>query len=258
MRLSGLALCLVLAGPARGGDEEAAELLRSGRLEDALEAAARFEARVSRAPGDFEGRLGAALALNQVMAIQSNGNLPLIDGLQDSEANKALWQQLGGRALEHARRAHSERPDSVLAAAALATSYMFYASGLGILRSILQGAGGEYRVHAQRLVDLDPRHEDALGHTLLASFFLVAPWPVGDDDAALEHYERALELAPGSVRNHYGLGVYWARNADPRRARPYFERAEAMPCGPTSERLFCDWIKAESRRVLESLAGSSP
>jgi tetratricopeptide (TPR) repeat protein len=184
------------------------------------------------------------------LAIRTNGNLPRVDGLQDSDANRALWGELGPRALEHARKAHALRPDSVAAAAALANAYMFYASSLGIVRSILQGAGGEYREHATRLVALDAAHDDGLGDTLLAGFYLVAPWPVGDREAARAHYERALALSPGSVRNHYGLGVYWAREGDSARARPYFQRSISLPCSHGSERLFCDWIKQESRRVL--------
>jgi len=132
---------------------------------------------------------------------------------------------------------------------------MFYASSLGIIRSILQGAGTEYKTHAQRLVDLDPLYDDALGASLLANFYLVAPWPVHDRDAALEQFERAAKLAPGSVRNQYGLAVFWARDGDAARARSYFERAVAMPCNPlTTERLLCNWIKATSRRELAKLA----
>ena len=70
------------------------------------------------------------------MAIRSNGNLPLVDGLQDTDANRALWADLGQRALDHARAAQKLDPQSPAAAAVLASSYMFYASSLGIIRSI--------------------------------------------------------------------------------------------------------------------------
>jgi tetratricopeptide (TPR) repeat protein len=188
------------------------------------------------------------------MAIRTNGNLPLVDGLQDDDANRALWADLGARALAHARAAHALRPESVEAAAALASSYMFYASSLGIIRSIVSGAGGEYKAHAQRLIDLDPKYDDALGASLLANFYLVAPWPVYDRDAALEHFERAAKLAPESVRNQYGLAVFWARDGDAARARGYFERAVAIPCTPHTEKLLCDWIKQTSKRELARLA----
>jgi tetratricopeptide (TPR) repeat protein len=132
---------------------------------------------------------------------------------------------------------------------------MFYASSLGIIRSIVSGAGTEYRAHAQRLIDLDPNYDDALGASLLANFYLVAPWPIHDRDAALEHFERAAKLAPESVRNQYGLAVFWARDGDAARARGYFERAVAMPCTANTEKLFCDWMKRTSREELARLAG---
>lgn len=254
-----LALAL-LAVPARARAEaarvdEAVWLLESAKAEDAERAAKLYEARAADNPQSYEAQLGAANALTQAMAIRSNGNLPLVDRLQDSDANRALWADLGKRALDHARAAYAIKPQSAEAASALATAYMFWASSLGIIQSIVSGAGSEYRTHAQRLVELDASYDDALGDTLLASFYLVAPWPIGDRDEALAHYERAAQLAPASVRNQYGLAVFWARDGDRARSRGYFERAVAMPCTAHTEKLFCDWMKETSRQELARFAG---
>jgi tetratricopeptide (TPR) repeat protein len=247
-----LVLAALLAAVARA-DEQA--VLRESTSRAELErVAATLEARAAKTPDDFDARLGAAVALTQVMAIRTHGNLPLVDALQDTDANRALWADLGERALAHARAAHALRPKSAEAAAALASSYMFYASSLGIIRSIVSGAGGEYRQHAQRLIDLDPRFDDALGASLLANLFLVAPWPVHDRDGALEHFERAAQLAPASVRNQYGLAVFWARDGDAARARTHYERVVSKPCTANTERLFCDFMKQTAQRELARLA----
>jgi tetratricopeptide (TPR) repeat protein len=249
------ALWLATAAIARAAEpvDEAAALLESAKLADSERAVKLYEARVAQNPNSFDARLGAARAQNQVMAIRTNGNLPLVDGLQDTDANRALWADLGRHALDHARVAHELQPKSAPAAALLASSYMFYASSLGIIRSILQGAGTEYRIHAQELSDLDPKYDDALGASLLANFYLIAPWPVHDRDAALEHFERAEQLAPDSVRNLYGFAVFWARDGDPAKARRYFERVVAQPCTPHTERLLCDWMKQTAKRELARL-----
>jgi tetratricopeptide (TPR) repeat protein len=250
-----LALSLTAASaPAAEPADAGAALLESSKLEDLERAVKIYEARAAQHPESFEARVGAAQAITEVMVIRTNGNLPLVDGLQDTDANRALWADLGKRALDHARAAAQMKPEHVGAAALLASSYMFYASSLGIIRSIVQGAGSEYQVHARRLVELDPKYDDALGATLLASFFLVAPWPVHDRDAALEQYERAIQIAPDSVRNQYGLGVFWARDGDPARARPYLERAASQPCSAHTERLLCDWIHQTAKRELAQLA----
>jgi tetratricopeptide (TPR) repeat protein len=131
---------------------------------------------------------------------------------------------------------------------------MFYSSSLGILQAILGGAGGEYQEHANRLLALDPSHDDALADFLLANFFLVAPWPVGDDDDALVHFEKALGRAPESVRNHYGLGVYWTRQGEAALARPHFEAAITQPCTENDERLFCAFMKREAKSALRTLS----
>jgi len=199
---------------------------------------------------DFDALLAGATALNREMAARTNGNLPLVDGLQDTDEHKAMWAELAPRALDQARRAEALRPDSAAAAAAVANAYMFYASSLGIVKSILQGASGEYREHARRLIELDPAYDDGLGDYLLASFYLVAPWPLRDREAALRHYRRAEELSPHSVRNHYGLAVYWARVGDLARSRRHFEQVIALPCTAHGESLFCDWMKQEAQRAL--------
>ena len=238
---------------AAQASDEPGRLLDSDRPEDLIRAAALFEARLADGPESARARVGAATALNRAMAIRTNGNLPLFDGLQDGADHRAVWAELAPRALAHARRAVALEPQSVEAAAALANAYMFHASSLGIVRSILAGASGEYREHAQRLVELDPSYDDGLGDYLLASFYRVAPWPVGDADEALRHYRRAAELSPSSLRNQYGLAVHWAREGQIERARGRFERVVAQPCTEHSERLFCGWMKAEARRALRDL-----
>jgi tetratricopeptide (TPR) repeat protein len=248
-----LAFAAALAAPALARSDAAAVLRESSSREEMERAVATLEAQAAKNPDHFDARLGASVALTQVMAIRTNGNLPLVDGLQDTDENRALWADLGKRALEHARAAERLSPKSPEAAAALASSYMFYASSLGIVSSILQGAGGEYQQHAQRLVDLDPKFDDGLGASLLANFHLVAPWPIHDRDAALDQFERAAQLAPGSVRNQYGLAVFWARDGDTARARKHFERVVSQPCTANTERLFCDFMKQTARRELARL-----
>jgi tetratricopeptide (TPR) repeat protein len=257
--LAGALFCLALwaglGATASARTDEAQWLMESGKADDALRAAELYEARVAQDPDDFASLLGAAQALTQAMAIRTNGNLPLVDGLQDTEANRALWAELAPRALEHARKAHALRVESIEAASAVATSYMFYSSSLGIVRAILEGSGGEYRANAQRLIDMDPKYDDGLGDTLLANFYLVAPWPIGDDDLALEHFDHAARLTPESVRNQYGLAVYWARQGDEARARRHFQHVVDRPCTKHSERLICDWMKQTAKRELGKLGG---
>jgi len=248
-----LALVAALSAPALARADEDAVLRESSKREEMERVAAVLEARAARQPDDFRAHLGAAVALTQLMAIRTNGNLPLVDGLQDSDANRALWAELGERALAHARAAEKLQPQSAEAAAALASSYMFYASSLGIIRSILQGAGSEYQAHAKRLIELDPKFDDGLGASLLANLFMIAPWPVHDRAAALENFERAEQLAPTSVRNQYGLAVFWARDGDAARARAHFTRVVDTPCSAKTERLFCDFMKETARRELARL-----
>ncbi len=246
-------LGVILLAAASPAEEDAKALLDGSSVADFERASKIYEVRVAKDPEDFAARTGAATALTQTMAVRSNGNLPLVDGLQDTPANKALWAELAPRALEHARAALAARPDSAQAAALVATAYMFHASSMGIISSILSGAAGEYKTNARRLIDRHPDHEDALGDYMMAGFLLVAPWPVSDMDQARVHFEQAAKRAPRSARNQYGYAVYWAREGDDARAREHFEKAVATPCTVNAERLFCDFIKKTSKRELTRL-----
>jgi tetratricopeptide (TPR) repeat protein len=247
-----VSLWLLWGAAASAGElTEADRLAASDRPEDLVRAASLYEA-VLESDESAPARLGAAIALNKLMAIRTNGNLPLVDGLQDGPEHRAIWAELGPRSLAHARRALTLRPGTAEAAAALANAYMFHASSLGILKSILGGAAGEYREHATRLVEIDPAYDDGLGDYLLASFYLVAPWPIGDSEQALSHYQRAARLSPSSVRNQYGLGVYWARRDELARALSHFGHVRRWPCTEHTERLFCDWMKAEAERLIRA------
>ncbi|MGH0033536.1 MAG: hypothetical protein ACQGVK_00770 [Myxococcota bacterium] len=243
-------------GAADDGLDEARRLAASTRVDDLMRAAELFEARLERHPEDFAARVGAARALNAALTVRTHANLPLVDRLQDTPENRTLWRTQGTRALEHARRASEQRPESVAAAAELAKSFMYYASSLGIISSIVTGAGRAYLDHARRLVELDPDHDSGLGDFLLGAFFTVAPRPLGSPRRALEHYERAARRAPGSVRNQFSLGVYWARRDEAAKAAACFERAIAMPCVAGTETLICDWIKTEARESLAELAAA--
>ncbi|MFQ5416232.1 MAG: hypothetical protein ACE5FL_04185 [Myxococcota bacterium] len=252
-----LGALLLVAGPGIAPASEPTTGRANLRADGLAAAAARSEARAADVPGDFDARLGAARSLNRVMASRTHGNLPLFDGLQDSDENRALWADLGSRALEHARAAEKLRPTSADAAAELATAYMFYSSSLGIVRAILKGAGSEYQDHVQRVIELDARHGAAIGDYLLAGFFLVAPWPIRDMDEARARFERAARLAPESVRNRYGLAVFSARDGDTDTAREHFEQVLAMPCDEKTDALICDFMMEEARRALDTLEGSA-
>jgi len=251
-----LTLVALVIGAESGGShplDEARRLSASTDLADLERAAALYEARLEDDPDDFEALVGAARALDAVMTIRSHANLPLVDGLQDTEENRALWKQLGSRAVAYARRAQEQRPDSVDAAAERAKAFMYYASSMGIIKSIVTGAGIAFLDHAARLSELDAHFDSGLGDYLLGAFWMVAPPPLRNLDRSLSYYERAAELAPDSLRNQFGLGVYWARRDEPARARPYFERVVAGPCLAGTESLVCDWLEREARRALEQI-----
>ena len=60
---------------------------------------------------------------------------------------------------------------------------MFSSSAKGIVQQAVTGASVEYKRIANALLDY-PTHDSCVGCCFLGGFYAVAPWPVGNKDAA--------------------------------------------------------------------------
>lgn len=224
----------------------------TGRTER-LAAAELYERLLAARPDDFTLLLEAASVLNAVMAHETNANLPLIDGAQDTEAHKKIWRELGERALRHAEKARALRPKHERALGEYAAAYAFRSASMGIVTAITKGAAGQFKENANALIEHAPRYDDGIGYFYLGAFHIVAPWPMRDLDDAEEYLKKALAISPGSVRNQYGMGVLRYRKDERDEARRHFEAATRLSCSER-EREVCAWVKKESARVLGLLA----
>jgi len=116
------------------------------------------------------------------------------------------------------RKSASEFPEE-------ANSYHFYAFNLGrysqtisIVKALKQGIGGKIFKALTRALDIQPGHADA--HTAMGLYHaeiidkigkLIGGMTYGaSEKKAIEHFEKAIELAPNSPIAHieYGNGLY--------------------------------------------------
>ena len=79
-------------------------------------------------------KLELADALNTVMRIKTNANCLVLEGTQDTPANKKLWRALGNEALPLATAAYKAMPGDVRALAVYADSFMYSCSAKGIVK----------------------------------------------------------------------------------------------------------------------------
>jgi tetratricopeptide (TPR) repeat protein len=262
MRPLRVLFCLVLSAAASWAAESLVADGDRGLAERGLAGCERavgaFRGALAAAPDDAEVQLKLADALGCVMRIRTNGNALLAEGRSDTPAHRAIWKTMAPEAVQLARTARATRPDDAWALSVYAEAYMFDASSQGIVEAILKGAAGEFKRNAQALIDHHPRYEHGGGYVLLGSFYFVAPWPLADGEQGLALLEQAVAIAPTSRRNRYFAGVGALRQNDPARAAAHFEAALAGTCTTPSERDLCDFVTAESRRLLASVAPRPP
>lgn len=229
-------------------------LLDRHELQAFEEAVVLLEAEHGARPDDVDVTLALAQALNGVMRAKTGACLVLVDGAADTPANKKLWATLGPRAWELGRRVAAARPGDEAAALTVAESNMYRTASLGILTAVMEGAAKAHLANAEDLVARFPRGDAGMGEVYLGVFHLIAPWPVGDLGEGRKHIEKALAVAPGSVRNRYYLGLMALRAKDWATAEKAFTAARDEPCLMTTERTYCALLKREARRGLEVIA----
>ncbi len=104
---------------------------------------------------------------------------------------------------------------------------------------------------------IDPSALDFSVYTSLGSLYYQVPgFPIGfgDEDMAREYLEKALEASPDGIDANYFMGDYWAKQGEPKRARPYLQRALSAP--PRVNRPLADrGRRQEAREAIANLEG---
>jgi tetratricopeptide (TPR) repeat protein len=194
------------------------------------------------------GALGAAVA-NKAVAV---------DSLYSKRSAAQLLKALES-AISRGEQAVAELPDHANTHYTLALVIGRYSQRISILKALADGLAGRVREHLERTLAIEPRHAEA--HLALGLFHaeiigklgsLAASLTYGATaSAALDHFRRALALAPDSpiIRMEYANGLLLLDGA---RHRPQAQElyAQAAACEPADamERLDA----ARARRGLRA------
>jgi tetratricopeptide (TPR) repeat protein len=173
--------------------------------------------------GDFAGAVATGAKFGALGAIAAN-KAAVIHSLMPGVGDPSHWLT---EAIERGERAILELPDSANAHYMLALALGRYSQRISILRAAADGTAARVRKHLDATLELEPRHAEAcvaLGmyHAEIVSKIggmLAGLTYRASATAALEHFQRALKLAPKSpiVRIEYANGLSLlntARSAD--------------------------------------------
>jgi tetratricopeptide (TPR) repeat protein len=199
-------------------------------LQDAWRAYHRGDFHEAYTLGNSLGLLGANVA-NKAQNIQAT----YLE--KDKDTQLAMFQD----SVHRAEKLHAAAPD-------LANGWYFYAQALGryaqgisVVKALADGLGGKVQGALEKALKLEPKHADA--HIALGAYHanvvnkvggLVARLTYGaTKEAAVEHFEKALALNPGSaiarIECANGLAMLFGKAKLAEATRLYEEAAKAEP-----------------------------
>jgi tetratricopeptide (TPR) repeat protein len=198
--------------------------------------------------GEKLGALGAVVA-NRAVAV---------DSLYSKRSATQLVQALDS-AITRGEQAVAALPDHANAHYTLALVIGRYSQRISILKALAAGLAGRVREHLERTLALEPHHAEA--HVAFGLFHaeiigklggLAASLTYGASaSAAIEHFRKALALAPDSpiVRMEYANGLLLLDAIRHReQAEVLYAQAAALPPADAMERLDV----ARARRGLQA------
>jgi len=233
--------------------DQASAFMRKRGLKNCKEAVVLYRKLLAEKRDDLDRKLNLADALNCVMRIQTNGNIPLIEGTSDTDPHKKIWAQMGPEALALAEAVYQARPNDVRTLAVYTDAYMYRSSAWGIVNAVVKGAADQYVENAENMAKKFPKYDSGVGHAFMGAFYLLAPWPLSDDEKARARMEAAHRIEPKSKRNNYYLGVVAYREDNFQEAIEHFEKAKEAKCLSLAEKDFCSFMK---RQIIRGITRS--
>jgi tetratricopeptide (TPR) repeat protein len=217
-------------------------------------ALAKYEAALAKNPDDADLNWKTAEALCSIMRVQTDGGTLPLTGTADSSANKKIWKQLGPRAVLLAKKALDKSPNHEQYALTYAEAFMFESSSMGVITAILSNAKGTYFENFERLLRINKKADEGAGYIYKGSFYVVAPWPMSDDDEARTAFDLAISMDPRSVRNHYYRGMFAYRAGDWKATREHMTFVINNRCTLPSSVDICGFFKREAKKALDEAA----
>ncbi|CAM9825453.1 unnamed protein product [Phaeothamnion confervicola] len=206
-----------------------------------------------------DAKRAAARAAISWLRRATNGNGLGVDGTSDTPEFRALWRAHAPTILSLVRGA---APAGVTTGDAelhqmFTEGLMYTLSAKGIVKAVASGDAGAYLAANRVLLRDFPNHDGGVGYIFQGGFFLAAPWPLRNVDAAQAQFEKALAVSPGSRRNAFYVGIaqFTAGRFDD--AAASFRRALELQPASDTEADIADWLEREGRKGLaEALACS--
>eukprot|EP00747_Dinoflagellata_sp_TGD_P169670 gnl/TRDRNA2_/TRDRNA2_199239_c0_seq1.p1 gnl/TRDRNA2_/TRDRNA2_199239_c0~~gnl/TRDRNA2_/TRDRNA2_199239_c0_seq1.p1 ORF type:complete len:413 (+),score=46.76 gnl/TRDRNA2_/TRDRNA2_199239_c0_seq1:156-1394(+) len=195
-------------------------------------------------------RKRTADALNAVMRLRTNGNLLMIDGMQDTPEHKRIWSRFAPAAAKLSKAAWVASPNDPEACYVYAEASMYEGSAKGIVRNALTG-GAQLFLRNARALQKWPLEESGFGLCLEGAYHLSAPRPLKNNKKALDLFQKATAISK-TRRNLYHAGLAHYRLGEMELAVEAWRRSLAAPSGSRNEADIAAYIASQARKGIEA------
>jgi tetratricopeptide (TPR) repeat protein len=245
MRLILLALCMLVASPARAAEPELlasldalfanrAEAAAHKELEDTL------KKELQAAPEDYE--LLWRTARLQVWQA---------DGAGDDRLKKVLGRQAWDTCEKAVKLAPARVECQYYAAAGIGV----YSQAVGVLKALKEGLEGKFNERLDAAIKIDPTFDKGAPWLAKGRYHYELPWPKRDLAESAKLYEKTIAKFPENLRAHYYLAETLLANDKAEKAREAILKVKqgSVSYDPPEGRRVQEWAKKVEAKITKEL-----
>jgi tetratricopeptide (TPR) repeat protein len=216
MRLILLALCLLVAFPARAA---APELLSSL---DALFAKRGEPAAVKELEESFKKELAAAPDDYEILWRSARLLVWQGDGTGDDRLKKVIGRQAWDRCEKGVKLAPQRVECQYYAAAGIG----LYSQAVGIMKALGEGLESKFNERLDAAIKMDSSFENSAPLLAKGRYYYELPWPKRDLEKSAKMYEKALTQSPQSLRAYLYLAETLLKDGKAKQAQEAILKAK--------------------------------
>jgi len=179
----------------------AAELIDKKGLENYKKALELCEAAVQKDPDSFKANWMAAEACRKY-------------GMEAQELGLSDWKDIcklyGKKGMAYAEKAIQLNPKAVNGYFWYGMDVGIYADSVSILTALKEGLKDKTQNSFEKAYEIDKNYEGGGPIAALGRFWAVLPWPLNDDDKAMNYYREFQKTPYFGTPDHVEVNVYFA------------------------------------------------
>lgn len=178
-------------------------------------ASAQYDELIKKVDNAWTNRSGNTAPMKNALAMaeKAYGEKPGFDAawraaracfwIADRTENKSVDAEYGGRGADWARKATKEAPNKVRGYYYLALNLGEYGKGIGILKALFKGVGGDFEDACNKAISINPKYDNGGIYRAFGRYYFKLPRPKYDSEKSEAFYKKALAVNPNITRTYF-------------------------------------------------------